>query len=93
MTTKHYPVLASLLLLTLALVATANAQDDHDNDRNHIRHVLLVSIDGMHAVDYLNCSQGVPSINCDRGFGVLCDATIRHGFQPDFSPIGPVSQE
>jgi Type I phosphodiesterase / nucleotide pyrophosphatase len=63
MTTKHYPVLVSLLLLTLALVPTANAQDDHDNDRNHIRHVLLVSIDGMHAVDYLNCSQGVPSIN------------------------------
>ena len=24
-----------------------------------IRHVLLISIDGMHAVDYLNCSQGV----------------------------------
>ena len=25
--------------------------------------VLLVSIDGMHAVDYLNCSQGVPGVN------------------------------
>jgi hypothetical protein len=24
-----------------------------------IRHVLLISIDGMHAVDYLNCSQGI----------------------------------
>jgi len=24
-----------------------------------IRHVLLISIDGMHAVDFLNCSQGI----------------------------------
>jgi hypothetical protein len=28
------------------------------NNRNGIRHVLLVSIDGMHALDYLNCSAG-----------------------------------
>ena len=27
------------------------------------QHVLLVSIDGMHAIDYLNCSQGVKGIN------------------------------
>jgi hypothetical protein len=27
------------------------------------QHVLLVSIDGMHVVDYLNCSQGVPGVN------------------------------
>jgi hypothetical protein len=28
-----------------------------------IRHVLLISIDGMHAVDYLNCSRGVEGVN------------------------------
>jgi type I phosphodiesterase/nucleotide pyrophosphatase len=28
-------------------------QDDHDLNRDH--HVLLISIDGMHAVDYENC--------------------------------------
>jgi hypothetical protein len=28
-----------------------------------VRHVLLISIDGMHAVDYLNCSKGIPGIN------------------------------
>jgi hypothetical protein len=28
-----------------------------------IRHVLLISIDGMHAVDYLNCSQGISAVN------------------------------
>jgi hypothetical protein len=29
-----------------------------DND-NHIQHVLLISIDGMHAVDFINCSKGI----------------------------------
>ncbi|HEY2104628.1 MAG TPA: alkaline phosphatase family protein [Candidatus Binataceae bacterium] len=28
-----------------------------------IRHVLLISIDGMHALDYLNCASGVPLAN------------------------------
>jgi hypothetical protein len=27
------------------------------------RHVLLVSIDGMDAVDYLNCSRGLAGVN------------------------------
>ena len=30
----------------------------HLNERNGIRRVLLLSIDGMHAVDYLNCMSG-----------------------------------
>src|SRR5580700_8917833 len=29
------------------------ANHDHDQDKDH--HVLLISIDGMHAVDYENC--------------------------------------
>ena len=31
-----------------------NSQRDHDAD---IRHVLLISIDGMHALDYENCGR------------------------------------
>src|SRR5690242_21784508 len=37
------------------------AQDErHDqlNERNGVRRVLLISIDGMHALDYLNCRSG-----------------------------------
>jgi hypothetical protein len=30
----------------------------HLNERNGIQHVLLLSVDGMHAVDYLNCANG-----------------------------------
>ena len=44
---------ATLLLAAVSLLPAAHADDrDHNHDR---RHVLLISIDGMHAVDYENC--------------------------------------
>ena len=58
----------SFMLLTAAVLAAPLAafagDGDHDNDhrglndRDGIRRVLLISIDGMHAVDYQNCVQG-----------------------------------
>src|SRR5579859_3623029 len=45
---------AGALLVALAFVPVLFAQK-HLNDRNGVRHVLLISIDGMHAVDYENC--------------------------------------
>ncbi len=54
------PLLALAVLLPSMF---AQAQNSNLNRRNHIRRVLLVSIDGMHAVDYLNCSQGLASVN------------------------------
>ncbi len=58
----------SLVILFLASLAvvSASAQDkdrDKDWDRSPIRHVLLISVDGMHAVDFLNCSKGLATIN------------------------------
>jgi len=40
-----------------------NAASQAKSPSTPFQHVLLVSIDGMHAVDYLNCSQGVKGIN------------------------------
>ena len=38
-----------------------------DNGKNHggsgMQHVLLISIDGMHAVDFINCTNGIASAN------------------------------
>jgi hypothetical protein len=31
------------------------AYSQEDQDRKDVRHVLLISIDGMHALDYENC--------------------------------------
>jgi hypothetical protein len=50
----------SLVLFALALAglfsATAGAQNN-----GKIQHVLLISIDGMHSLDFANCAKGVPS--------------------------------
>ncbi len=50
-------VIAGLLLLGTSAIPRASAeQDDRDRDRDdRIEHVLLLSIDGMHALDYQNC--------------------------------------
>ena len=50
-------VAACAATLTLAQNAQ-NAQNDNGNGGNQVRshHVLLISIDGMHAVDFKNCA-------------------------------------
>jgi hypothetical protein len=65
MTTKKYALaFAAILFLSSALVPATLVQGwGHSDDRQGIRHVLLVSIDGTHAVDYLNCSQGISGVN------------------------------
>ena len=59
--------LALLTLAAVCLVGTAIAQEDnihrHLNERHHIKRVLLISIDGMHAVDYANCAHGISTAN------------------------------
>jgi hypothetical protein len=63
---KVAPVLAgalSLMMTAAITTATAPAYADSEGHLEGIRHVLLVSIDGMHAVDYLNCSQGIKTVN------------------------------
>src|ERR1700739_2790877 len=52
----------SLALLTAGafvclLAANAAAQSDK------IKHVLLISVDGMHAVDFTNCANGISTVN------------------------------
>ena len=47
-------------ILLLASTAAYNTFAGPQGDGGHqIRHVLLISIDGMHAVDFLNCSKGI----------------------------------
>src|ERR1700722_2759739 len=62
----------ALLFLALACsVGTAFAQDDSSQSNNqegnsekgHIKRVLLVSVDGMHAVDLANCANGISTVN------------------------------
>jgi hypothetical protein len=43
------------LAFAIPLLVAAQGRPGHINERHHVRHVLLVSIDGMHALDYENC--------------------------------------
>jgi hypothetical protein len=52
-----------LLGVSAGLASVAQAQDNDDWNHSQIRHVLLISVDGMHAVDYLNCSRGIAGVN------------------------------
>src|SRR5579862_1753286 len=52
---------AALVSLPVSAPASANGHDDQDG--RNIRHVLLISIDGMHALDFLNCSKGISGVN------------------------------
>ena len=59
-------VLVSLLLLTTALLpAAAPASPSQKGGANSsaIQHVLLISIDGMHALDFINCANGISTAN------------------------------
>ncbi len=59
---KLLPTVVSAAALLLSMSAIAQ-DSDRDWDRSQIRHVLLVSIDGMHAVDFLNCTHGIAGVN------------------------------
>jgi hypothetical protein len=72
--------LAAALLVTASIAPRASATgSEHINGRNGIRHVLLISIDGMHAIDYLNCTQGISGFNGGKPFCPTIAALGRTG--------------
>jgi len=55
---------AIVAIAAAALMLGAFAEEDEGRrDDNSVRHVLLISIDGMHALDFKNCSQGMAGVN------------------------------
>jgi len=64
-------VAAALLAASPALAQQpAVAQPGSGN----IKHVLLISVDGMHAVDFLNCANGIVTANDGQPFCPAMDA-------------------
>lgn len=54
----------TLALLSLAVAcALGTAVAQHDDSHPHIKRVLLISVDGMHAVDLANCANGISTVN------------------------------
>lgn len=57
-------VLTGIFLLAVASALRLYAGPEQDKGlKNEIKHVLLISIDGMHALDFANCTKGISSIN------------------------------
>lgn len=52
-----------LAVLSIILFCQAGISLAQENSRNQIKHVLLISVDGMHAVDFLNCAKGISTAN------------------------------
>jgi hypothetical protein len=57
------PALAGALSLLMTCGNAAPAQAENASSASGVRHVLLISIDGMHAVDFTNCSRGLAAVN------------------------------
>src|SRR3984893_18819996 len=53
---------ALLSLLAACSVGTAFAQNSNFHN-GKIKQVLLISVDGMHAVDFENCAKGISTVN------------------------------
>jgi hypothetical protein len=53
---------------TLALLTCATSSDASGVGTGRIKRVLLISIDGMHAVDFYNCSHGITGVNSGRPY-------------------------
>jgi hypothetical protein len=57
-------VLAAAAVVTLMALSTYGvAADTHTVGSGKIKHALLLSIDGMHAVDFYNCANGIAGVN------------------------------
>ncbi len=54
---------STALLLGAVTLAASVEGSAHDDGRQRIEHVLLISIDGMHALDFINCAHGVSPID------------------------------
>jgi len=50
-------------LAAVAFLLSASAAFAQSASTNSIQHVLLISVDGMHAVDFLNCANGITTAN------------------------------
>jgi Type I phosphodiesterase / nucleotide pyrophosphatase len=69
----------SVLMAAALSASTALPQNWGADDHGKIKHVLLISIDGMHAVDFLNCSNGIGGSSGPNGGAPYCPALAALG--------------
>jgi hypothetical protein len=65
---QNWMLASSLLLSAAATSPRAFAQAYPGELGSTIKHVLLISIDGMHALDFANCSAGLAAVNGGQSY-------------------------
>jgi Type I phosphodiesterase / nucleotide pyrophosphatase len=63
MKTNALVLAGAAVAITLASGTPRVAADSDTVGSKHVKHVLLLSIDGMHAVDFYNCTHGIAGAN------------------------------
>jgi len=71
--------IALLSLAAVCLLGAAVGDDHGQNHQNQIKRVLLISVDGMHAVDFLNCANGIQGVNNGAPYCPAIAALGQHG--------------
>ncbi len=88
--TKNKFLTASMLFAAgVAYISPATSQSTNAAGSGEIKHVLLLSIDGMHAVDFFNCAHGVAGANDGEPYCPNLAALGTHGL----NYVGAVSSK
>jgi Type I phosphodiesterase / nucleotide pyrophosphatase len=70
---------ALLLIVAATPYVQARPRPNGQGFGHSIRHVLLISIDGMHAVDFINCANGISGANNEEPYCPNLAALKAHG--------------
>jgi predicted AlkP superfamily pyrophosphatase or phosphodiesterase len=66
------------VLLLVSLSQTTYA-DELEGERSDIRHVLLISGDGFHSLDFANCADGISGFKRGGTYYPNLEALAQHG--------------
>ncbi len=67
MNTRSLAIAAVAAAVSLSTLAQ-DREDVYRRERSPFKHVLLISVDGMHAVDFRNCANGIAGVNGGRPY-------------------------
>ena len=65
---NHWKRCSFVTVLVLAEMLGQPLSAQRPERNQSIRHVLLISIDGMHALDFINCANGINGVNGDAPY-------------------------
>ena len=59
------------IAVLVGIAAVSVMAQEKDLRKTPIKHVLLISVDGMHSIDFQNCSKGIAGVNSGEPYLLL----------------------